>query len=174
VVLERIAFFKNGRVERPIGRVCKYRSISRVKKDWFTSKGLRMYLLALASLLFVFSMEMVSELQRDGKGRSSRGWRGVGRLQQHLPLKVNFLKLFIEPPMNLYVSKTFMYITKNINCVKNCGKNDRHKSVSHGLYRRDNVESNVKMVMITLCKSLGNVRKVYRIYVQNNLATVNR
>jgi hypothetical protein len=31
-----------------------------------------------------------------------------------------------------------------------------------------------KNVMISFCKSLGNVRNVYRIYVHNNLATVNR
>ena len=51
-------------------------------------RGLRIKLLTLVSLLIMFSLEMVSELQRDGKGRNSRGRRGVGRLQQHLPLKV--------------------------------------------------------------------------------------
>jgi hypothetical protein len=41
---------------------------------------------------------MVRELARDGTGRRSRGRRGEGRLQQHLPLKVMFFEhlYFIE------------------------------------------------------------------------------
>jgi hypothetical protein len=60
--------------------------------------------LKLVSLLFMFSLEMVSELQRDGKGRSSRERRGLGRLQQHLPLKVICLIVFfVSPKESLYV-----------------------------------------------------------------------
>jgi hypothetical protein len=52
---------------------------------------LRIKLLKLVSLLIMFSLEMVSELQRDGKGRSSRGQRGVGGCNNTSPSRSNFV-----------------------------------------------------------------------------------
>jgi hypothetical protein len=59
-------------------------------------RGLRIKLLTLVSLLIMFSLEMVSELQRDGKGRNSRGRRGVGGCNNTSLSRSNFcLSLFL-------------------------------------------------------------------------------
>jgi hypothetical protein len=81
-------------------------------------KGLRVKSWKLVSLLFMFSLEMVSVLQRDGKGRSSRERRGVGRLQQHLPLKVICFNCFLNLQRNPYMSITLRSKLRSINCVK--------------------------------------------------------